>query len=400
MEVVRNVGRRKLRSSLTIIGIVIGIFALTTMGAVAEHFNALIGGAVDYFGSGIAVSADSGGQFSLLPVGKAEEIERVEGVEAVYPSITVPVKPGEVSTVSFGVPDTIYSSVPGEKEHSKFRTSVGSGRDLKASSRGEVVLGTSIAAEFKKKVGDSIDLPVRPHDAKPDFVNHSFRVAGIVSKTDSAPDTAAYVSLPDAQMLLKESLPATVRGGLDVSQLTQGFVVFGRPGASLSELDRIADRIKAQVAGVKTTRPTDVVNSFKTGGATFAAMTTGAALLALFVGGLSVVNTMLMAVAERKREIGLKKAVGAHTWQVLREYLLEAVVIGLTGAVTGYMLGVLLTNALNVVGRATNSELFLITPTLTVLSLAFGVGLGAAAGFIPALRAARLDPVTALRTAN
>ena len=91
---------------------------------------------------------------------------------------------------------------------------------------------------------------------------------------------------------------------------------------------------------------------------------------------------------------------GAHTGHVLREYLAEAVLIGFIGGAIGYALGVALTNLINLAGRASNLELFLITPALTAIALGFAVALGALAGVVPAFRAARLDPVTALRTTN
>jgi putative ABC transport system permease protein len=399
MEILRNLTRRKLRSTLTILGIVIGIFALTTMGSMAEHFNALLDGGVTYFGSSIQVGPPDG-QASILPVSKVDEIKGVEGVEAAFVGYSFSAKPGAVNTVSFGVPDTIVSHDPAEKAYDALKTTLASGHDIAASSRGEVVLGSSIANEFKKKVGDSVDLPVRPKDARPDFVDHTFTVVGILSPTRTAPDTFAYVSVPDAQMLFKESLPVAIRDTVDATAVTEGISVYARPGTSLAELDRIADRINQEVSGVKATRPSDLVNSFKAGGATFTAITTAAAVLALVIGGLSVVNTMIMAVTERFREIGLKKAVGAHTGHILREYLLEATLIGLLGGVIGYALGVGLTNLLNLAGRSSNLELFLITPALTAIALGFAVALGALAGVIPAFRAARLDPVTALRTTN
>jgi putative ABC transport system permease protein len=399
MEIIRNLGRRKLRSTLTILGIVIGIFALTTMGAMAEHFNALIDGGVRYFGSSVQVGAPDG-QASILPIAKIQELEKVDGVSAAFPSYGLPANPGAVGTVSFGVPDEIVSEDPAEHDRSALKTSMAQGRYLTSTSRGEVFLGSSIATELKKKVGDTVDLPVKPKDARADFVNHTFMVVGVLDPTRTAPDSFAYVSVADGQMLFKDSLPAAIRDSVDPTQVTEGITVYGRPGASTSELDQVAARINAQVTGVKATKPSDLVNSFKTGGATFTAITTAAAVLALVIGGLSVVNTMIMAVTERFREIGLKKAVGAHTGHVLREYLAEAVLIGFIGGAVGYGAGVVLTNLLNLAGRASNLELFLITPTLTVIALGFAVALGALAGVIPALRAARLDPVTALRTTN
>ena len=399
MEIIRNLARRKLRSTLTILGIVIGIFALTTMGAMAAHFNALLDGGVKYFGSSIQVGAPDG-QASILPMAKMNEIKQVDGVDAVFPSYGFLANPGAVNAVSFGVPDQIVSWDPAEHDRSALQTSIAQGRFLTSGSRGEVFLGSSIANEFKKKVGETIDLPIKPHDARPNFVNHPFTVVGILNPTRTAPDSFAYISVADAQMLFRDSLPVAIRDSVDTTQVAQAFTAYGKSGTSTSDLDAIAARINQQVDGVKATKPSDLVNAFKAGGATFTAITTAAAVLALVIGGLSVVNTMIMAVTERFREIGLKKAVGAHTGHVLREYLAEAVLIGFIGGAVGYLLGVALTNLLNLAGRSSNLELFLITPTLTAIALGFAVALGALAGVIPAFRAARLDPVTALRTTN
>ena len=190
---------------------------------------------------------------------------------------------------------------------------------------------------------------------------------------------------------------AAIRDSIDVSQITESIDVYGRPGAPLSELDALADRINATVTGVKATHPSDLVNGFKSGGAIFTAITTAAALLALVIGGLSVVNTMFMAVAERVREIGLKKAVGATTMNVMSEFLIEATLIGLIGGLVGYALGATITIVANSLTPPGQSTLFLLDLPITVFALGFATVLGAVAGVLPAWRAARLDPVTALR---
>lgn len=396
MEIVRNVVRHKLRSSLTILGILIGVLALTTMGALAENFNALIDGGVKYFGQSIQVGAPDG-QASILPIGKIDEIKSVQGVQAAFGGYGFLAKPGQITTVSLGVPDEIIAGDPAENNWSALKLTMASGHYL-TGGQGEVVLGSSIDKEFNKKVGDTIDLPVKPPDAKPDFVSHTFTVVGILDKTRTAPDSFAYINIPDGQMLLQDSLPLAIRDSLDVTQVTESIDVYGKPGSSLSELDKIADRINQEVSGVKATRPSDLVNSFKSGGAVFTAITTAAALLALIIGGLSVVNTMFMAVAERVREIGLKKAVGATTFNVMGEFLLEATFIGLVGGVLGYGIGALITVVVNATTPSGQPTLFLITWNLTILSIGFAVVLGAVAGVLPAWRAARMDPVLALRT--
>jgi putative ABC transport system permease protein len=398
MEILRNITRRKLRSGLTISGIVIGVLALTTFGALAENFNALIDGGVKYFGGSIQVGPPDGQAANLIPMSKIDEIKKVDGVTAAFAGYQFTAKPGGNFIVSFGVPDTIVASDPEEENYSALKLSYAAGRAVTATSHGEVTLGRTIAKEFKKDVGDTIDLPVRPADAKPDFVNHTFTVVGVLNETKTAPDSFAYVNLADGQMLLKDSLPAGLRDSIDVTQITEGVSVYGKPGTSLSELDKIADRINNQVPGVKATKPSDLVNGFKAGGAVFTGIAVAAALLALIVGGLSVINTMFMSVAERVREIGLKKAVGATTSNIMGEFLIEATLIGLIGGVLGFGLGVLVVAIRNnLFAAADGSSLFLITPALTILAIGFATVLGAVAGVLPAWRAARMDPVIALR---
>jgi putative ABC transport system permease protein len=397
MEIIRNFYRHKLRSALTISGIVIGVLALTTMGALAENFNALLDGGVQYFGSNVQVGPPVGQAASLLPLSKIDEIRKVPGVAAAFPTYGFSAKPGAVSVVSFGIPDTIIASDPTEAAWGNLKTTYAKGHAIDADSSGEVVLGSTIDKEFNKKIGDTIDLPVRPPDATPDFVNHTFKVVGILNVTRTAPDTFAYINITDGQMLLKDSLPVAVRDVIDVTTIAEGIDVYAKSGTSISELDKIADRINAQVSGVKALKPTDLVNSFKQGGAIFTAITTAAALLALIIGGLSVVNTMFMAVAERVREIGLKKAVGATTFNIMGEFLAEATLIGVVGGVIGYGLGALITILANASTPPGQSTLFLITPNLTILAIGFATALGAVAGVLPAWRAARLDPVIALR---
>lgn len=396
MEILRNIWRRKLRSVLTISGIVIGVLALTTMGALSENFNALLDGGVKYYSSSIQVGPPDGESAALLPLSKIDEIKQVPGVAAAFPGYAFAAKPGSVTVVSFGPPDEILAGDPGENDWGQLKLSTSAGHYLTGTA-GEVVLGDTISKEFKKKVGDTIDLPVKPLDAKPDFVNHTFTVAGILNVTRTAPDTFAYINIADGQMLLKDSLPIAIRSQVDTSQITEAIDVYGTRGSSISQLDAIADRINAQVTGVKAIRPSVIVDSFKSGGAIFTAITTAAALLALIIGGLSVVNTMFMAVAERIREIGLKKAVGATTLNIMREFLIEATLIGVIGGVIGYAIGATITIVANATTPPGQSTLFLLDVQLTVFAIGFATILGAVAGILPAWRAARLDPVTALR---
>ena len=397
MEIIRNLYRHTLRSFLTISGIVIGVMALTITGALAENFNSLLVGDEQFFQSNIQVGPGVGQTASLLPLTKIDEIRKVSGVAAAFPTYDFSAKPGAAGGVSFGFPDTIVASDPTEAAWSNLKTTYAQGHAIDADSSGEVVLGSRIDKEFNKKIGETIDLPVKPRDATADFVNHTFKVVGILSVTRTAPDSFAYINITDGQMLLKDGLPAAERDAIDVTKIAKGIDVYAKPATSTSELDKIADRINSQVSGVKASKPSDLVNSFIQGGAIFTAMTTAAALVAVIVGGLAVVKTMFMAVAERRREIGLKKAAGVTSFSIMGEFLAEATLIGALGGLIGYGLGALITILVNASTPPGQPTLFLITPSLTILAIGFGTALGALAGVLPAWRAARLDSVVALR---
>ncbi|HKF78709.1 MAG TPA: ABC transporter permease [Candidatus Dormibacteraeota bacterium] len=395
-EILNNLLRRKMRSTLTISGIVIGIFALTTMGALAEHFNSMLAVGVQYAGTAIAVKPPAEQQASLLPLATGSQISRVPGVAAVYPAYQVL---ADVSgTIQLGPPSLIVNEQRGVSAYGMPAMTFASGRDLAGGARGEVILGSAMATSYGKRVGDTFGLPLRPRGATADFVSHRFTVVGVLAKTGNPTDDFAQVSDADARMLMADTLPPAVRSAVDVNAFTQSFDVYAARGTSLAELDRIAQRINDTVSGVQTQKPSEMVANFESTSTTFTAIFTGAALLALLIGGLSVVNTMIMAVGERVREIGLKKAVGAHTGQVLAEYLLEAAVIGAIGGLAGYGLGLGLTTLVDRLGSSGSLDIFLVTPRLSAIALGFAVALATIAGILPALRAARLDPVTALRS--
>jgi len=393
VEILHNIAQRRLRSTLTIGGIVVGVLALTLTGAMAEHFHAQFEGGDAYFRSNIQVADDAGSYAGVISLSKIDPIQKVPGVAVALPSIGLPARPGSATSVPLGAPDTIAYADPRERDHSRLKAAIADGRQLQPNRQGEVVLGHDLANEYGVKVGDRLDLPIRPQNANPDFVNHPFKVVGILKKTNTLPDATASVGLLDAQMLLQESLPASFRDRLDPSSLASRITVYGKPGV---DLDMLADRINATVPGVTATRPTDFVNNFDQG-ARFAAIAVGTALLALLFGAILLINTMVVAVIERQGEIALKMTFGAQPWHIVAEYLLEATIIGLVGGLIGFAAGAGLAALLDLAGRTVNMDVFLITDRLAKITLGLSLALGVGAGMIPSLRAARLDPDRALR---
>ncbi|MBV8982436.1 MAG: FtsX-like permease family protein, partial [Acidimicrobiia bacterium] len=120
----------------------------------------------------------------------------------------------------------------------------------------------------------------------------------------------------------------------------------------------------------------------------------GIAGISLLVGGIGVMNIMLVSVTERVREIGLRKALGARPRVIRRQFLVEASVLGLAGGVLGALLGMI---GSGVLPNFINSPVTL-SPTATVGAIVIAIAIGLAFGVYPASRAARLAPIDALRT--
>ncbi|HYW27719.1 MAG TPA: ABC transporter permease [Terriglobales bacterium] len=393
MEIIRNLVEGRLRTTLAIGGVVAGVLALTLTSALAEHFDAQVAGGVAYYRSSIQVADSAGNYAGVISLSKVDPIQKLPGVAAALPTITLLAKPGTTAITPLGLPDTIVYADPRERALSPLKTRLAAGHPLDPNHQGEVVLGADLANEFRVRVGDSLDLPVRPPNPNPDFVNHTFHVVGILQRTRTLPDAMASVGLLDAQALLQESLPASFRDRVDPSSLASVITVYGKRG---TDLDRLADQITAKVAGVSATRPSDYVRGFDQGAALDAVAVVAGGLTVLFA-GLVLVDTMLIAVAERSREIALKMLLGARAWQVAAEHVLEALLLGLLGGLIGFALGVGLSNLLDLAGRSIGMDIFSVSDHVAKITLGLTVALGLAGGIVPALRAARMDAGLALR---
>jgi len=119
----------------------------------------------------------------------------------------------------------------------------------------------------------------------------------------------------------------------------------------------------------------------------------GVVIVSLVIGGIVIMNIMLMAVTERTREIGLRKSLGARRRDVLRQFLAESAAIASVGAVFGILAGIGLTMLINAISPLPAS----VSPASILLGAVMGTGVGVIAGVYPASRASRLDPITALR---
>jgi putative ABC transport system permease protein len=384
----RDLGRRKLRTTLTILGITIGIWALVVFGSMANKINALVEGGSTYFADKVSLSADAGmGGFSSapMPLAMADLVAAIDGVDVVVPEVML-LLDDEMGAVSMSMPPMIQGSVAGSDDGLEtFELRYAQGRALAAADEGRLVtvLGSDIARKFDAGVGDSIALR-----------GVEFEVVGVLEPTLTAPDQTAMVPLRAAQELFVASLPPMVRESVDADAVTTSMTVFPEAGV---DPDALARRIEAELPDVTAMSGQDFDEQIGSSMSILNAILIGIALISLVVGGLSVVNTMAMSIAERTREIGIKRAIGGSRLRIVRELVTEAGLIGFIGGAIGLALGALVVTFVNDAGRSSGTVLFDLTTGTAITAVLFSTILGALAGFVPALHAARLDPVSALR---
>ncbi len=386
MGVVRNVFKRKMRAFLTIFGITIGVFALVVMGGLAEKLNLLVDGGVDYYKDKVLITEGGSGAAVLgsspITTDLVAEIEAIEGVELASAEVGM-VLDDDPTAVTFGIPPMIVGDDLRWLEIPDAALRIADGRELTVDDSGVAVVGADLVAMLDAEVGGTIELR-----------GETFEVVGIAEKTLAGTDTLVRVPMADAQRLFHATLPAALQDVLEPETLALQIVAYAADGV---DADELATEIAASVEGISATGPeafqAQVVDSM----AMFNTIIFGVALVSLLVGGLSVINTMTMAVAERTREIGVRKAIGATSGAIMRQFVAESAVIGVTGGLLGLGLGWLTTLALNSAGDASATALFEVTTRLALGSVGFALVLGVLAGLYPAWHAARLDPVRALR---
>jgi putative ABC transport system permease protein len=366
---------------LTVLGIVIGIFALTVLGGLSARLNQQVEGARSWFTNSISVvpsgSSLFGGADKYFELSKADQVAAVNGVDCAVPGIGVLLK--EDAGFSFGAPDLVIGLDLECGPELLKQLKLSGGRSLQTGDSGKVVLGATLAQKLNAQVGQQVMLRGVP-----------FEVVGIFEATLSATDNFAFASYPDALALFRTANPF-IQANKDIVS-----VIYTKWKKQVNPEALSAD-IAAKVPDVRVISPKDAEKQISQFSLIFNAILFGVAFIALIVGGLSIINTMVMSVSERTREIGLKKAVGAETRTILLEYLTESATIGFIGGLIGMGFGVLAIVLINNATKGSQVTVFGLTPLVIIGPVVFGTVLGALAGIFPAFRAARLRPVDSLK---
>jgi putative ABC transport system permease protein len=381
------------RASLTALGVVIGVASLVAVTAVsagaqkevADSIRRLGGNVIKVDGEFISIGTRQTATDRTLTPADAAAIAELPMVSAVAPhqsieSLNVSAGRYQSNTWLEGI-TTAYSNIQNQSATEGrllTETDVGFGRNV-------IVLGL-VPAERLFPGQSALGKTVR-------VGSHEFEVIGVQARrgklADEDLDNRVFVPLP---VLTRVILGGTNTVHIDVRVDAEDEI---EPA-----IDEISTILREQHR-LPETYPDDfsaedqasIVKEAQRATTTFRVLTFALGGIALLVGGIGIMNMMLVSVRERTREIGIRKSVGADPWKVQAQFLIEAGVLSILGGAVGVLAGIGATEAVSAVAGWQT----IIKAASLPLAFAVAVGVGLFFGYYPARRAARLDPIVALR---
>ena len=383
----------KLRSVLTMLGIIIGIAAVITMVALGRGAQQAVQERIQALGTDLLTIRPDYRSRAGVKAGEVKlTLEDAEAILEKVPSVieVVPEMRG-TTQVEYGtnnVAVTVTGTTPNWMAVNRFRMHYGrflEPKDIEGR-RKVAVIGAGVLPDFKAEAEDLLGQEVMIRGLR-------FRVIGVMREKGGA----GWWN-PDEQILVPISTARFRVFGYDylrsITAQASSATTLNRAIIDVEKTLRRQHRIRnSRENNFRIYNTSSLMSTYEETSRTFAYLLAAIAAVSLVVGGIGIMNVMLVSVTERTREIGLCKALGATRRLVLSQFLAEAVVLCVTGGALGIAVGF---GASSLLAQAAGWRT-MVSGSSVLLALGFSAAVGVFFGLYPAARAARLDPIDALR---
>jgi putative ABC transport system permease protein len=388
----------KLRSGLTMLGIIIGNASVIAMVGIGQGAQKLASEQFESLGPNVLFIAPGSGEArrSTLDLPKTLVYEDAKAIATQVPTVSgaapqissrqlITYRSKNTNASLTGTTPAFLTVRNFDVEKGRFITEL----DLKRNNQ-VTILGSELAEKLfgnKDPIGEQVRIK-----------NVSFQVVGVMESKGTFlgnnQDEIAYIPLTTmANRLVGRTSPY----GMEVSFISVSAKSQDSVGAAKFQIENLL-RLRHKIASEDdfvVNSQKDVLQIVNTISGALTLMLAAIAGISLFVGGIGVMNIMLVSVTERTQEIGLRKAIGARERDILLQFMIEAVILSAAGGVVGTLIGV---GGTLLVGALTPLQAG-VSPAAIILAVSVSGGIGLFFGVVPARRAAKLDPIVALRSA-
>ena len=397
-EAWHSMGANRLRTFLTMLGMVIGVSAVVLMMAIGEGAQQSIKRSIDSMGTNLIVilsgssstlgSRSGSGNSSALSIGDANAIKDLEDIEMIAPIST-----GNAQVI-FGGNNWNTSIIGTTPSYFLIRSWYTEGGEIFSD---DDVRSASRVALIGKTVAENLFGDVDPIGQTIRLQNNPFTIVGLLENKGQSfdgrdQDDAVIVPITTAQRkLLGNQIPGSVRM---IMAQTKSEKYMGLVEETITGLLRQRHNIRENIENDFSVRNlTAMAKTASETAKTMSILLGAIASISLLVGGIGIMNIMLVSVTERTREIGIRMAIGAREQDILLQFLLEACVISIVGCVIGVVLGL---GAALFVKKIVGTEIVISLQSI-VLAFSVAASVGVFFGYYPASKAAKLHPIEALR---
>jgi putative ABC transport system permease protein len=392
--------RNKLRSFLTALGIIIGVAAVIAMVAIGEGARSQVEATFAAMGTNLLIvmpgSSSSGGArggFGTQPTLTWDDLKAIQTEVPLVGAAAATLRmPGQVQSEEQNWGTNVQGTTPNYFEIRSWPTSLGAPMTTSDLDSGAKVmwLGATVADKLFGPGADPIGQAVRVKGVP-------FVVAGVLARKGQSPmgqdyDDTVFVPTTTFRARLSPSLGNFLSGVIFI-QVRSGEDT-GRAQRAVSALLRDRHRLgQGSEDDFSIRNLAEVASAQQQGADTLSALLASIAAVSLLVGGIGIMNIMLVSVTERTRESGIRMAVGATPGQILAQFLVEALVLAIVGGLVGVGVGLFAAQQLSV----QFGWPMVVRADIVALATGFSGIVGVGFGLYPALKASRMDPITALR---